>query len=135
MQSLPDPPESMHALTLELHPVGLAVVRLPADAAIPAWARGKFVSITRTPHELSVVCDASDVPTDAWDSDPWNRIEVAGPLALTETGILSNIAAYLADAEIPIFTIATYDTDHILVRQRHADGAAAALRSAGHTVN
>lgn len=125
----------MNALTFELHAVELAVVRLPAGAAVPEWAHGEFVSITRTPHELSVVCAATDVPTDAWDGDPWIRLEVAGPLALTETGILSNIAACLADVEIPIFAIATYDTDHILVRQRHADGAAAALRSVGHTVS
>ena len=125
----------MNALTFRLHSVELAVARLPADAAVPAWAQGDFVSITRTPHELSVVCNASGAPTDAWDSDPWNRFEVAGPLALTETGILSNIAACLANAEIPIFTIATYDTDHILVRKRHADSASAALRSAGHTVS
>ncbi len=125
----------MHALTFQLHTVELAVVRLPTDAAVPAWVHGEFVSVTRTPHELSVVCNASDAPTGAWDGDPWTRLEVAGPLDLSETGILSNVAACLADAEIPIFAIATYDTDHILVRKRHADSASAALRSAGHTVN
>lgn len=124
----------MNALAFQLHPLELAMVRLPADAAVPPWAQGEFVSVTRTPHELSVVCNASDVPTGAWDGDPWNRLEVAGPLDLTETGILSNIAACLADAKIPIFAIATHDTDHILVRKRHADSASAALRSAGHSV-
>ena len=40
----------------------LAISRLPADAAIPPWmsdATG-FRSVTRTPSELSIVCDERD---------------------------------------------------------------------------
>jgi uncharacterized protein len=124
----------MNTLTFHRHAGALALVRLPADVPVPAWVTGDFLSVTRTSSELSIVCDADGVPPAAWDKDPWTRLEVAGPLDLSLTGILADIASCLADAEIPLFAIATYDTDHVLVRQRHADGATAALRSAGHVV-
>ena len=48
---------SMHPRRLNLIPLdGLfAVVKLLPDAAIPSWASGPFVSITRTADELSIV--------------------------------------------------------------------------------
>ncbi len=124
----------MNAMTFLQHTTPLAVVRLDADAEVPAWVAGEFVSITRTTSELSLVCNANAAPPHEWDVDPWTRFEVVGPLDLSITGIMAHVAGCLADAQIPLFAIATYDTDHILVRQRDADGAAAALRSAGHVV-
>ena len=48
-----------------LLPERLAIVRLERDAEIPSWATGRFASITRTPDELSIVCEQSAVPRDA----------------------------------------------------------------------
>jgi hypothetical protein len=46
---------AVHQLTLL--PDTLAICRLDADAAIPAWATARsFCSITRTAEELSIVC-------------------------------------------------------------------------------
>ena len=43
----------------------LAVFRLPGDAAVPEWAmQGAFSSITRTPHELSIVTSFAAVPAE-----------------------------------------------------------------------
>ncbi|MCC6830014.1 MAG: ACT domain-containing protein [Thermoleophilia bacterium] len=123
---------------LRLHrtPGELAVVRLAADAAAPAWAAGGFVSVTRTDAELSVVCDASAVPeTSAASERGWRRLEVRGPLDLGLTGVLAAIAAPLAEAGVPVFVISTYDTDHVLVRADRLADAEAALRAAGHEVD
>ena len=48
-------------LTLDLLPEPLALLRLPAGAAVPGWTVGaqQFLSITRTPTELSLVADAA----------------------------------------------------------------------------
>jgi uncharacterized protein len=124
----------MDTLTFRQHTAALAVVRLAADATVPDWVHGEFVSVTRTPSELSIVCDAPGVPSELWDLEPWVRFEVAGPLDLSLTGVLARIASSLADAEIPIFAVATYDTDHVLVRRSTAADAVTALRSAGHVV-
>jgi hypothetical protein len=113
-----------------------AVCRLgPADA-IPAWAgREGFSSITRTEDELSVVCAAADVPGGVRADRGWRCLRVAGTQDLSQTGVLSSIAAPLAAARVSLFAVATYDTDYVLVRDRSLGDAIAALRAAGHEVH
>ena len=111
----------------------LAVFRLPGDAAVPEWAmQGAFSSITRTPHELSIVTSFAAVPADAQrTSGPWTAFMVHGPLDFTLKGILSKIAAALAGADVSIFAISTYDTDYILVPSADAEKARSALTASG----
>ena len=111
----------------------LAVFRLPGDAAVPEWAmQGAFSSITRTPHELSIVTSIAAVPADAQrTSGPWTAFMVHGPLDFALTGILSRIATALARAEISIFAISTFDTDYVLVPSADAEKARSALTASG----
>ena len=111
----------------------LAVFRLPGDAAVPEWAmQGAFSSITRTPHELSIVTSFAAVPADAQrTSGPWTAFMVHGPLDFALTGILSRIAAPLARAGVSIFAISTYDTDYVLVPSADAEKARSALTASG----
>src|SRR5688572_237463 len=121
-------------LTLTLLAGELAVVRLPPDAAVPEWAwAGELQSVTRTREELSVVCAAEAVPADGGLSveGPWRALTVAGPLDFSLTGIAAALTAPLAAAEISVFLIATYDTDHVLVKADKLETAVAALSGAG----
>lgn len=122
---------------LEKLDVMLAVARLgPADA-IPDWAAiasSDFVSITRTSDELSIVCDAASVPSGVRAERGWVALKVAGPLAFDQTGVLASLSTVLANAEVPIFVISSYDTDYILIRDGDTSTATAALKAAGHTV-
>jgi uncharacterized protein len=113
----------------------LAVCRLEPDAPVPAWARGGFVSVTRTPEELSIVCAESALPEDAPRAElGWRVLQVAGPLDFELTGILSSISQPLAEADVPLFALSTYDTDYVLVREPDLERAVEALEGAGHTV-
>ena len=113
----------------------LAVSRLEPDAPVPGWARGEFVSITRTPEELSVVCAEAALPADAPQAElGWRALQVAGPLDFELTGILSSISQPLADAECSLFALSTYDTDYVLVREADLERAIEALEDAGHSV-
>jgi uncharacterized protein len=122
------------ALELTLLYESLAVCRLDPHAAIPGWATGAFVSITRAAEELSIVCAERDVPPDAQAERGWRALVVAGPLAFSLTGVLAALATPLAAAGIPIFAISTFDTDYVLVRSSDVAAAINALRSAGHRV-
>ena len=48
---------------------------------------------------------------------------VPGPIPFEQTGVLARIATPLAAAGIPIFAIATYDTDYVLVRETDLERA------------
>jgi uncharacterized protein len=122
-------------LTLQQFPEKLAVVRLAPGAEVPAWAESSSLfSVTATALETSVVCAKRSVPKKAQQAGPFTAFAVEGPLDFSLTGILASLLQPMAEAEISIFTISTFDTDWILVPVGDADRAADEWRRRGHTV-
>jgi hypothetical protein len=116
-------------------PTPLTIAKLPPDHPVPTWADGgRFSSTTRTPGELSIVCETHQVPAQVVHSGQWVRFEVEGPLPFSLVGVLSSLAAPLAEVGVSIFAIATHDTDHLLVRRREEPIARDALTDAGHVI-
>jgi hypothetical protein len=105
-----------------------AVCRLAADAPLPSWPAGAFVSITRTPDELSIVCEESPVPNDVHAERGWRALRVEGPIPFEVTGVAAGICAPLAAAGISVFLVATFDTDYVLVKAEAYGRAVEALR-------
>jgi hypothetical protein len=113
-----------------------AVARCDPDGGIPRWATaGPFWSATRSDAELSVVCRAEDVPVEVSAERGWCALEVAGPLDFSLIGVVSALVEPLAEAEIPIFVLSTFETDYLLVRERDLAGAVEVLTGAGHEVD
>ncbi len=128
-------PEAEQPLSLSRYPETLAVVRLPAGAEIPTWAESSSVfSITATATETSLVCAGRSVPKKARHEKPLTAFAVDGTLDLTVPGILVRLLNPLADDDINVFVISTFDTDWILVPTKDADRAEEAWRRSGHTV-
>lgn len=128
----------MKRLEIDLRPGEYAIGRLDASAPVPQGllehADGSLVSVTRTPGELSVICPAELAPPGADVESDWRLFTVRGPLAFTLTGIIAAIAVELAAAGVALFTLSTFDTDHVLVKDADLDRAVEALRAAGHEV-
>ena len=59
---------------------------------------------------------------------------VAGLLDFALVGLIAGLTEPLARADISVFVLSTFDTDHLLVRAGSLDQAVAALASSGHTV-
>ena len=114
----------------------LALCRLAPTDAVPAWTElsRAFLTISRTPSELSIVVDEAAVPADILAARNYRALRVDGPMSLDLIGVVASIAAPLAAAKVPIFPIATYDTDYVLVHQGVLSRAIAALEAAGHRV-
>ena len=124
----------MRSLTLSVLPDTFAICRLAADAPLPAWARGDFVSITRTRDELSIVYAQANVPDGIGCEREWRALRVEGKLDFALTGVLASLSAPLADAGISIFAISTFDTDYVLVKMGDLENAIRVLREAGHQI-
>ena len=124
------------ALPLEVLPDTLAICRLPADAVVPPWAAGQaaFLTVSRTPEELSITAVQSAVPPGTRCERDYRALRVRGTLPPDLVGILLSIADPLARAGLAIFAISTYDTDYVLVKARDLPAALEALRAAGHDV-
>lgn len=112
-----------------------AIVKMPHDAEIPAWAvTSAFFSVTRTPEELSVVVPQASVPHELKASAGWRMLKVHGPFAFNETGVVASLANPLARVGVGIFVISTFDTDYLLVQQEEIPAAAETLEHAGHKI-
>ncbi|MBM4413199.1 MAG: ACT domain-containing protein, partial [Chloroflexi bacterium] len=122
-------------LTLHLLPDIYAIWQLPAQAETPPIPAGRFHCVIRTPDELSGVCPADLVPAYATVDDNWRCLQFIGPFDLTLTGIMVQVAQPLAKAGVPIFTLATYNTDYILIPNARLNDALAALHQAAITVH
>jgi hypothetical protein len=129
-------PVASRHFELTLLPERFAISRLAADAPIPPWAtQGSFFSVTRTGDELSIVSELARVPSGIHSQSGWRVFKVHGPFVLSEIGVLSALAAPLAEAKISLFVISTFDTDYLLVAARTLSAAIHALGQAGHTIH
>ncbi|WP_153337488.1 MULTISPECIES: ACT domain-containing protein [unclassified Nocardioides] len=127
--------QASRTFSLEQFPEKLAVVRLPPGAEIPEWTESSSIlSITATARETSLVCAGRNVPTKTVAVRGLTAFAVQGTLDPTLVGVLVELLTPLAEAEIPVFTLSTYETDWILIPATEAERAAEAWRRRGHTV-
>ncbi len=112
-----------------------AICRLDKDAPIPDWAfQGGLYSVTRTKDELSIVCPQINVPKGIVCNQGWSCLKIKGPLDLSSTGIISSIAKTLVQEGISLFSISTYDTDYVMVKEKDLEKAIFALTEAGQRI-
>jgi hypothetical protein len=121
-----DPEAVLADSVVEVSAESYAVVT--ADSDVP----GAFATIDDGRETTHVVPEThlSDVETiDATRGWTLFTFDVVLPFELV--GFLAVVAAALAEAEIPVFVLSAYSTDHILVRHRHAASAAETLSDLG----
>ena len=91
-----------------------------------------FFCVTQTADELSIVCEEARVPDGVRVEKDWVALKLEGPFPFSLTGVLSSFLQPLATAEIPIFAVATFDTDYVLMKREKLEEAIKALGAAGH---
>jgi hypothetical protein len=122
-------------LTLALLPGTYAVCRLDPNQAVPDWASGgPFLSLTRTAEELSLICQEDVVPEGIRREPGWQCLRVVGTLDFSLVGVLASLLMPLAEAGVSVFTLSTFDTDYVLVKEKDLDRTVEALLRAGHSV-
>ncbi len=119
--------------TLDVVAGRYAICRMTPADRVPAPA-GAFWSLTRAGDEVSLVCEEEHAPIGVRFEAGWALLRVEGPLDFSLTGVLSEIAKPLAEAQISIFAVSTFDTDYVLVRSESLFAAVSALRRRGFTV-
>jgi uncharacterized protein len=122
-------------LTFVVQPGAYAIAKLPHNAELPAWAcSGPFFSVTRTSEELSIVVAENSLPQNFEASNGWRLLKLQGPFAFDEVGIVAAISEPLAKSHIGIFIVSTYNTDYLLVQNKHVRAAVETLDRAGHRI-
>ena len=66
--------------------------------------------------------------------DGWRGFRIEGVLDFSLVGILSKLSTILAENQIGIFAVSTFNTDYILVKEENFDRAMDVLAAAGYEV-
>ncbi len=130
--------------TFHLLPEVFTILRLPVEVKqVPDFVwKSSFYTISRSPDELSLVCEERLVVRNidhyglgnvARIDGNW-RILRLGVMDLSLVGIAAKFSGVLAEAGVNINIISTYDTDYVMVKQAKLSRALTALREAGYTV-
>lgn len=94
-----------------------------------------FVFTGATDDEKSLVCPIALVPENALTVDKtWSAFRIEGVLDFSLIGILSKISSLLAENNIGIFAISTYNTDYILTKTADFQSALRVLEEAGYQI-
>jgi len=95
----------------------------------------EYCFIAKTDEEKSLVCITDCVPDNVIVCDNgWRAFRIEGILDFSLIGILSKISALLADNNIGIFAVSTYNTDYIFTKQENYDKALAVLKANGYSI-
>jgi hypothetical protein len=114
---------------------GYKVCRLNAFDGVPDWALDSpLSSVTRTAEELSIVCPDQVAPDEFKSEHEWKCLKIHGPLGFDEVGIISSLTRVLANADISVFVLSTFETDYILVKKMNIEKAAKVLSDSGHEI-
>lgn len=104
------------------------------DLSAMDW-NAKYFFIGKTDEEISLVCPTDNVPAQVMErEDGWRAFRIQGVLDFSLVGILSKIAALLADNDISIFAVSTFNTDYILTKADHYGEALALLEQHGYRI-
>ncbi len=95
-----------------------------------------FTFTGSTDEEKSLVCPTPLVPDNVFErNDGWRAFRIEGVLDFSLIGILADISKCLADSNIGIFAISTYNTDYILIKSENLDRAIRVLKTNGYNIN
>jgi len=114
-----------------------SIYKFKYQSVLPDWIYSSdFYSVTKTKDELSVIALQTElISEDIVCSNDWKIFKIEGSLDFSLVGIIADISAILKEKKIPIFTISTYETDYILVKQKDLSAGMKALRDKGHLIS
>ncbi len=122
-------------MELELLEGELSIHRLDPDAEIPPPPRGEpLYCVSITTEEMTIICPSSVEVESQRTEHNWRAFRIVGPLDFSLTGILARLSRVLAEAEVSIFALSTFDTDIVMVRQDDLAAAKEALSEGGYRV-
>ncbi len=95
----------------------------------------EYCFIGKTDEEKSLVCLTADVPSNVIERDDgWKGFCIQGILDFSLIGILSKISTILAEEDISIFAISTYNTDYVLLKKENYQKALGILEHFGYNI-
>ena len=120
-------------MTIEVLKEDFTVCKLEEGQPFDFESEFSFLSVTD--DEISLVIPTDETPaTTAVRENGWRGMRISGTLDFSLIGILAKISAILADKNIGIFVVSTYNTDYIFIKKENLQKAVEALQGEGYEI-
>ena len=110
-----------------------SVCQLDAQASVPSWANS-YMAVIRTDDELTIITATDMVPDTVTAEHDFACFRVMGKLEFDVIGVIAAISKILAESEIPILSVSTYNTDYFLIANANLVSARLSLSRAGYEI-
>lgn len=88
-----------------------------------------------TDEEVSVLCQTEFLPEGEISKEgDMKGFRIAGELDFSLIGIISRITSILADNDVSVFVVSTFNTDYIFVREENLPIATQLLQMSGYDI-
>lgn len=95
----------------------------------------EYCFIGKTDEEKSLVCRTENVPDNVIEQEKgWKAFRIQGILDFSLIGILSKISTLLAENNIGIFVVSTFNTDYVFVKEEKIFEALQILANEGYQI-
>lgn len=95
--------------------------------------KSDYCFIGKNDEEISLVCSVKDIPDKVIiKDDGWKCFRIQGVLDFSLVGILAKISTILAENEIGIFAVSTFNTDYIFTKKENFTKALDVLVKSGY---
>ena len=95
----------------------------------------EYVFLSKTTDEISLVCETKYIPSGAVAYERgWKALKVSGILDFSMIGVIAKISNILANEDLSIFVVSTYNTDYILFKAENYEKACRALAHNGYVI-
>ncbi len=126
-------------MNLKLKQLGglFKIVKFKPDSVVDYQRYPKPLFVTHSNDELSIIVDQSfefQSQTDLQVEPDWVGFVVDQPLQFDMIGIIAGISKIMAESQISIMAISSYDTDYFFVKKSNLQRAIDSLRLAGFNI-
>ena len=91
-----------------------------------------FTFLSKTDHELSLICRTELVPADVLEVEhEWGCFRIAEDAAFEKYGMIAFLTQIIANEKTGVLVVATYDTDYLLIKSSKLDAVYDALQKNG----
>ena len=88
-----------------------------------------------TDEEVSVLCQTEFLPEgEIAKEGEMKGFRISGELDFSLIGIISRITSILADNDVSVFVVSTFNTDYVFVREENISLATQLLQSSGYDI-
>ena len=129
-------------MRLKLFPQIVTLCKLRQSADIGDWQNdlnvGPLNVSINDPHGCTVICSetaAAKHESDIVDRSDWRCIQIDEVFDVDSIGVVAEFSKLLADKQVSLFVISSYETDYLLVQPKAIDLAVTIFREAGHKVS